>query len=80
MDAVRVRDGLPVMLKRLLLEEGPYELEINQLFSSSEHADDPRNHCAPLLDLIELQDPESHKIMVFPLLRPFNSSPISNLR
>ncbi|KAH9038042.1 hypothetical protein EDB83DRAFT_2268129, partial [Lactarius deliciosus] len=72
MDAVRERDGLAVMLKRLFPEEGPYELEINQLFSSPELANDPRNHCAPLLDLIELQGPESHKIMVFPLLRPFD--------
>ncbi|SRR6266702_2284481 len=71
MDAVRVRDGLPVMLKRLFPEEGPYELEINQSFSSPGLAD-PRNHCAPLLDVIELQGPEPHKIMVFPLLRPFN--------
>jgi hypothetical protein len=70
MDAVRERDGLPVMLKRLYLEEGPYELEINKFFK--EHADDPRNHCALLLDVIELQDPESPNIMVFPLLRPFN--------
>jgi hypothetical protein len=73
MDAVRVRDHLPVMLKRLLPEDGPYELEINQLFSSPELAKDPRNHCAPLLDLIELQGPESHRIMVSPLLRPFDS-------
>ena len=73
MDAVRVRDRCPVMLKRLLPEEGPYELEINQFFSSSELADNPRNHCAPLLDLIELQGTDYHKIMVFPLLRPFNS-------
>ncbi|KAI9461959.1 hypothetical protein BJY52DRAFT_168374 [Lactarius psammicola] len=72
MDAVRERDGLPVMLKRLFPEEGHYELEINQFFSSPELANDPRNHCAPLLDLVELQGPESHKIMVFPLLRPLN--------
>lgn len=70
MDAVRVRDGLPVMLKRLFPEEGPCELEINQFFSSRELAHDPQNHCAPLLDLIELRGP--HKIMVFPLLRLFN--------
>jgi len=73
MDAVRVRDSLPVMLKRLFPEEGPYELDINQFFSSPELADNPRNHCAPLLDVIELQDLESPKIMVSPLLRPFNS-------
>ncbi|KAH8987529.1 kinase-like domain-containing protein [Lactarius hatsudake] len=72
MDAVRVRDGFPVMLKRLFPDEGPYELEINQLFSSPELANDPHNHCAPLLDLIELQGTDSHKVMVFPLLRPFD--------
>ena len=72
MDAVRVRDGLPVMLKRLFPEEGPYELEINHFFSAPELANDARNHCAPLLDVIELQDLESPKLMVFPLQRPFN--------
>ena len=74
MDAVRVRDGCPVVLKQVSPEEGPYELEINRLFSSSELPDDPRDHCAPLLDLIELQGSEYHKIMIFPLPRPFNSA------
>jgi hypothetical protein len=32
MDATRISDGRPVVLKRLLLEEGPYELQINQTF------------------------------------------------
>jgi len=36
MDATRMRDNLPVMLKKVLPEEGPYELQINQLFSSPE--------------------------------------------
>ncbi len=60
------------MLKRLYPEEGPYELEINQLFSSPALADDTRNHCAQLVDVIELKGSESHKLMVFLLLRPFN--------
>jgi hypothetical protein len=34
MDAARISDGRPVMLKRLLTEEGPYELQINGLFSA----------------------------------------------
>ena len=72
MDAVRAQDGLQVMFKRVLPEEGPYELSISQLFSSEELAGDRRNHCVTLLDVIELESPERHKLMVFPLLRPFN--------
>jgi hypothetical protein len=76
MDAVRTRDNLPVMLKRVFTNEGPYELSITQRFSSPELARDPRNHCVLLLDVIELpmeSSAGSHKVMVFPLLRPFNS-------
>ena len=72
MDATRVEDGRQVMFKRVLPEDGPYELSISQLFSSEELASDRHNHCVPLLDVIELEGPQSHKLMVFPLLRPFN--------
>jgi hypothetical protein len=72
MDAWRVQDGLQVMFKRVLPEEGPYELSISQLFSSEELSGDRRNHCVTLLDDIELEGPEHHKLMVLPLLRPFN--------
>jgi len=72
MDATRVRDNRQVMLKKVLPEEGPHELRINQLFSSPELSTMPNNHCAPLLEVIELQRPEPQKLMVFPLLRPFN--------
>ncbi len=72
MDSMRVQDDLQVMFKRVLPEEGPYELSISELFSSKELAEDRRNHCVPLLDVIELEGPESHRLMVLPLLRPFN--------
>ena len=73
MDATRVRDSLQVMLKAV---DGPLELRINKLFSSPELAAMPDNHCVPLLDVIELQRPDPQKIMVFPLLRPFNKPKI----
>ena len=69
MDATRISDGKPLMLKRLLREEGPYELEINRLFSTEPLASDPRNHCVRLLDVIEL--PNDPPIIVHLLLRPF---------
>ena len=76
MDAICMRDDLPVMLKKVFPEEGPHELRTNQRFSSPEVATMPDNHCAPLLDIIELQNPEPQKLMVFPLLRPFNQPKI----
>jgi len=69
MDATRISDGRPVMLKKLPFEEGPHELEINRLFSTEPLASNPRNHCAPLLDVIQL--PNDPPIMVHSLLRPF---------
>ena len=57
------------MLKMVPLEEGPYELEMNRLFSTEPLSSNPRNRCAPLLDVIQL--PNDPPIMVHPLLRPF---------
>ena len=72
MDATRIRDNRQVMFKKVLPAEGPHELNINQLFSSPELARAPHNHCAPLLDVIELQRLGTQKLMVSPFLRPFN--------
>ena len=74
MDATRISDGRPVMLKRLLSKEGPYELQINRLFSTEPLSTDPRNRCARLLDVIQL--PNEEPIMVHPLLRPFDDPPL----
>jgi hypothetical protein len=70
MDATRISDGRQVILKRLLTKEGPYELEINKLFSTEPLASNPRNYCVHLLDVIEL--PDDPPILVHPLLRPYD--------
>lgn len=67
MDATRISDGRPVMLKKLFKYEGLHELEINKLFSTEPLSSDPRNHCVPLLDVIMLRD--EPPILVHPLLR-----------
>jgi hypothetical protein len=74
MDAIRISDGRPVMLKRLPSEEGPHELQINRLFSTEPLSSNPRNCCVQLLDVIQL--PNEVPIMVHPLLRPFNDPPL----
>jgi hypothetical protein len=73
MDATRISDGRPVMLKRLRQREGPYELQINNLFSTEPLYSNPKNHCVHLLDVIEL--PGDDSIMVHPHLRPFFHKP-----
>jgi len=73
MDATRLQDGKRVMLKKVLSEEGPHELQISRMFSSEEVATDPRNHCVPLLDVIMLPARSgSQQLMVFPLLRSYD--------
>jgi hypothetical protein len=75
MDAVRMEDGRQVMLKKIHPEEGPHELLITELFSSPGLKEDPKNHCVPLLDLIDLSQtkPDGRKLMVMPFLRPFKN-------
>lgn len=73
MDANRIQDSLPVILKKVLPNEAPHELRINRLFSSPELSRNPDNHCAPLLGVMTLPAHfGSQELMVFPLLRPFN--------
>jgi hypothetical protein len=67
MEAIRIFDGKPVVMKRQLREEGLYEFEINKLFSAEFLASNPRNHCVQLLDVIEL--PNDPPILVHLMLR-----------
>jgi hypothetical protein len=77
MDATRISDGRPVVLKQLMPKEGPYELQINRLFSTEPLASNPRNHCVRLLDVIEL--PGDQPIMVHPLLCHHYDPPIRTI-
>ena len=71
MDATRISDGKFVMLKMLPEDEGPDELQLNRMFSSEPLASNPRNHCAPLLDIIRL--PNDPPITVHSQLRLYNN-------
>jgi hypothetical protein len=73
MDATRISDGKYVILKMLPEDEGPDELQLNRLFSSEHLASNPRNHCAPLLDVIQL--PNDPPIMVHSQLRLYYDPP-----
>ncbi|KAL4247870.1 hypothetical protein ABKN59_007476 [Abortiporus biennis] len=73
-DATRSADGKLVALKRVVASVHPYEMEISRYFSNEPMESHPRNHCIPLLDVLEVPDhidPEHTFILVVPFLRPF---------
>jgi hypothetical protein len=61
------------MLKKVFPQAEPHELRITRLFSSPPFAQDPRNRCVPLLDVIEIPN-TGQKLMVMPLLRSLSPS------
>ncbi|KAF8463403.1 hypothetical protein DFH94DRAFT_686738 [Russula ochroleuca] len=70
MDATRISDGRPVMLKKLLKEEGPHEVRINKFFSTEPLSSDPRNYCGPLI--------ESHNFETFHSSRTYSGTDTGN--
>ncbi|KAJ3712454.1 kinase-like domain-containing protein [Lentinula raphanica] len=75
LDAIRVADGKPVMLR---LADSPSisdELEIGRLVASRDMQSDPRNHCVPIYDTMELpkaRDDGRNYIVVMPYLVPWD--------
>ncbi|KAJ3824527.1 hypothetical protein F5880DRAFT_367262 [Lentinula raphanica] len=74
-DAIRVADGTPVMLR---LADPPLmsdELKIGHLVSSGDMQSDPRNHCIPIYETIEMpeaRDDGRKCIVVMPYLVPWD--------
>ncbi|TRM59176.1 hypothetical protein BD626DRAFT_508498 [Schizophyllum amplum] len=72
LDATRTSDGVYVVLKRVNKQRHPAELEITTLLSSPLLSSDPRNHCAPVLEVLSVPDEDDTHIMVLPLLREYD--------
>ena len=72
MDATRVSDGTRVTLKTVDTSVHPYEVEIGRFLSSEQLAQEPRNHCVRILDVLEDPVNPKQKILVMPLLKLFN--------
>ncbi|KAG8914066.1 hypothetical protein FRC01_004239 [Tulasnella sp. 417] len=78
LDAHRVSDGRPVFLK-LTLGSSP-ELGIARILASPTLKDDPRNHCVPLLDILEDPVLPDGVILVLPLLRMIDRPPPATIQ
>ncbi|KAG6833511.1 hypothetical protein H0H93_013221, partial [Arthromyces matolae] len=79
-DATR-SDGTYVMLKKLDVTDPATanELAIGQLFSSPELITDSRNHCVPILDVIQPKNGSNFAFIVMPLLFPSDLAPFETI-
>ncbi len=68
-----------VVIKQIPKSVHPYEVDIGRYLTSSPLSDDPRNHCCPILDV--LQDPRDPDIqlVVMPFLRQYNDPKFSTV-
>ena len=58
--------------KKVYSNVHPYEVEITRLFSTAPLSSNPRNHCVPLYEVLDVPDDANAHILVFPFLRKFN--------
>jgi hypothetical protein len=75
-DALHIATGLRVGLKKICKEDRPFEEDIIHYLSSEPLSKDPRNHCAPLLDVLHPLVKDGDKaiqVLVMPYLRPFDA-------
>ncbi|RDX54901.1 hypothetical protein OH76DRAFT_1429087 [Lentinus brumalis] len=70
-DAVRTKDSTPVTIKRILKSVHPSESEIGRFLSSPPLTSDPRNHCCPVLDVLDDPEDSDVQLIVMPLLRRY---------
>ncbi|TRM59178.1 hypothetical protein BD626DRAFT_539448 [Schizophyllum amplum] len=68
LDARRRSDGAVVYLKRVD-QHNACEVQITTMLSSPPLSSDPRNHCIPVLEVLQVPDDSGSQILVFPLLR-----------
>ncbi|KAI0043107.1 hypothetical protein FA95DRAFT_1590584 [Auriscalpium vulgare] len=75
MDATRICDNAQVVMKMLRTkDDSSSEVETARYFSSNLLASDPRNHCVPVFEIIDVPFHDI-RLIVMPRLRPFNDPP-----
>jgi hypothetical protein len=80
MDATRAVDGSFVMLKLILRPDHPFEAEIASFLGSGTLAEDPRNHCVPIYEVMAVPNDPNRVIIVMPFLRPFDEPPMQTVQ
>lgn len=71
-------DGTRVMIKEI--GRNDEESRIARMLSSEQLQGDPRNHCIPILDVIDDPDDATKSYMIMPLLRPADKPPFQYVK
>ncbi|KAF8836451.1 hypothetical protein BDN67DRAFT_974164 [Paxillus ammoniavirescens] len=79
MDATRLSDGRPVVIKRLRISKHPLEVAIAQYLWNEEIRTDPANHTVPLFDVLLPPDDVDFALLVMPLLLPYSEPPFETI-
>ncbi|KIY50789.1 hypothetical protein FISHEDRAFT_6870, partial [Fistulina hepatica ATCC 64428] len=75
-DATRTFDNKRVFLKRVTRWE---EIQVGLRFSSPPLASDPRNHCVPIYEVLQVPDVSELYIIVMPMLHEFETPPFDTV-
>lgn len=78
-DAVREADGKDVTIKKISKSIHPHEVDIGRYLCSSPLSSDPKNHCCPILDVLQDPQDEDLQLIVMPLFRRYNSPKFQTL-
>lgn len=65
------------MLKRVLRDENPYEAILGRYLTTTQRSANSRNHCVPILEVLDVLDDPDYQILVMPLLREHNNPPFT---
>ncbi|KAH8107741.1 hypothetical protein BXZ70DRAFT_884754 [Cristinia sonorae] len=79
MDGTRISDGEMVLFKKIIRSKHPYEVEISQMFSREPLRSHPRNHCVPILEVLDSPHEPGVTLIVLPLLREYDDPPFETL-
>lgn len=77
-DAIHEATGKPVYIKEVGTDDE--ELRIAQMLVQEEWAQDPRNHCVPVMRVFEDHENPNISYMVMPFLRPADSPPFKTVK
>lgn len=79
MDATRLSDGAFVTLKQIKTSKHPDEVKICAMFAAEPLASDPRNHCVPLYEVLQLPNDDDMVLMIMPFLANWRDPEFSTI-
>ena len=68
LDATQISTGDIVMMKKVSRQWHPYEVQLTKMLASEPLRSHPKNHCVPIIEILDVPDDPDLNILVMPLL------------